>query len=111
MIYSMLHQKVTQLALGSDFTVVVTGDGDAEEASECLAYSSATTSESSASKSWNSSPHILTAEDLHLRLDISGLDSSRQDDSRKASASGCEAPSANGVGAKVLQQSSGHEGP
>lgn len=60
----MLHQKVTQLALGSDFTVVVTGDGDADNQESNL---SAVSSHEQAGESWTCSPHIITAADLHLQ--------------------------------------------
>ncbi|KAL8450520.1 hypothetical protein Emag_003149 [Eimeria magna] len=60
----MLHQKVTQLALGSDFTVVVTGDGDAEHRQGDSAVSSLS-SQGQSTESW-ASPHIVTAADLHL---------------------------------------------
>ncbi|KAL8270965.1 hypothetical protein Esti_005120 [Eimeria stiedai] len=64
LIYSMLHQKVTQLALGSDFTVIVTGDGDAEHRQGDSAVSSLSSQEQS-TESW-ASPHIVTAADLHI---------------------------------------------
>ncbi|CDJ58607.1 regulator of chromosome condensation domain-containing protein, putative [Eimeria maxima] len=76
LIYSMLHEKVSVLALGRDYTLVVTGDGGSPPPSSVLQSSSSSSSNSSSSSSnksddecssnnsWGPSPHILTAADF-----------------------------------------------
>ncbi|CDJ37904.1 regulator of chromosome condensation domain-containing protein, putative [Eimeria tenella] len=63
LIYSLLHEKVTCLCLGSSFTIVVTGDGEKEKQKSFL--DSNQTTPVSFSCCLNS-PHIVTAADLKI---------------------------------------------
>ena len=64
LIYSMLHEKVSVLSLGRDYTVVVTGDGGADPQSSLLESSTSGLPDPARTNSWEPSPHILTAADL-----------------------------------------------
>lgn len=117
LIYSMLHQKVTQLALGNDFTVVVTGDGDAEHRQSDSA-DSAPSSQGHSTESWASSPHIITAADLHLGSESKDIESKAEPSSSHvgteshgyqplANDSGSDAPQREAVPLMMPQTASG----
>ncbi|KAL8440341.1 hypothetical protein Efla_000229 [Eimeria flavescens] len=78
LIYSLLHQKVTQLALGSEFTVVVTGDGGADSRQSGPSSSSTSGSQEHSTESW-ASPHVVTAADLHLATNGEEVDAKREE--------------------------------
>ena len=100
----MLHLKITQLALGSDFTVVVTGDGDAENR-QGDSVSSAASSQDQSAESWASTPHVVTAADLHLGGGSKDVDSRGLPSASSADASPhVDEPLANGSEAGTPQQ-------
>ncbi|CDJ47930.1 regulator of chromosome condensation domain-containing protein, putative [Eimeria brunetti] len=68
----MLHEKVSVLSLGRDYTVVVSGDGGADPQSSLLESSTSGLVDPGHSNSWEPSPHILTAADLKLSASQTG---------------------------------------